>query len=121
VKEKARQWLALFRANPGVALALLAMWGMALAGGGGGGGGGGGANPLAGALTRIRNILCGTVDTLTGPFGTALAVFMLALGFAGLIIGNRNSMGLIITAIAGGALLLAAKTLGPAIVGGAGC
>jgi ABC-type Fe3+-siderophore transport system permease subunit len=46
---------------------------------------------------------------------------MLAVGFAGLIIGNRNSMGLILTAVAGGALLLAAKTLGPALVGQAGC
>jgi type IV secretory pathway VirB2 component (pilin) len=105
VKDKARQWLAVFKVNPGVALAVLAMGSVAL------------ANPLAGALTRVQNILCGTVDLLTGPFGGALAVFMLAVGFAGLIIGNRNSVGLIITAIAGGALLLAAKTLGPALVG----
>ncbi len=117
MKERVREWLVVFRANPGVALAFLAFWGMALAGGGGGGGRGGGANPLAGALNNVKNILCGTVDLVAGPFGGALAVFMLALGFAGLLIGNRNAMGLIITAIAGGALLLAAKTLGPALVG----
>ena len=81
----------------------------------------GGNNPLSGAMTRIQNIICGVVGTLTGPFGAALAIIMLGLGFAGLIIGNRNSMGLIITAIAGGALLLAAKTLGNAILGATGC
>lgn len=81
----------------------------------------GGNNPLSGAMTRIQNIICGVVETLTGPFGAALAIIMLGLGFAGLIIGNRNSMGLIITAIAGGALLLAAKTLGNAILGATGC
>ena len=116
MKEKARQWLAVFKANPGVALALLAFWGMALAGGGGGG-----ANPLAGAMNRIQSILCGVVDALTGPFGAALAIFMIGLGFAGLIIGNRNSMGLIIASIAGGALLLAAKTLSNTILGATGC
>jgi type IV secretory pathway VirB2 component (pilin) len=79
------------------------------------------ANPLAGAMTRIQNILCGVVDALTGPFGAALAIFMIGLGFAGLIIGNRNSMGLIIASIAGGALLLAAKTLGNTILGATGC
>ena len=109
MKEKARQLWAVFKANPGVVLAVLAAGNVAL------------ANPLAGALNRVQNILCGTVDLLAGPFGGALAVFMLAVGFAGLIIGNRNSMGLILTAVAGGALLLAAKTLGPALVGQSGC
>jgi|GEM_PF-7122718 len=117
MREKARQWLVVFKVNPGVALALLAFWGMALAGGGGGGT----PNPLAGAMNRIQNILCGIVDALTGPFGAALAIFMIGLGFAGLIIGNRNAMGLIIASIAGGALLLAAKTLGNTILGATGC
>jgi len=109
VKEKVKRWLAVFKANPGVALAVLATGSVAL------------ANPLAGAMNRIQTILCGVVDALTGPFGAALAIFMIGLGFAGLIIGNRNSMGLIITSIAGGALLLAAKTLGNTILGATGC
>jgi type IV secretory pathway VirB2 component (pilin) len=109
VKEKAKRWLAVFKANPGVALAVLATGSVAL------------ANPLAGAMNRIQSILCGVVDALTGPFGAALAIFMIGLGFAGLIIGNRNSMGLIIASIAGGALLLAAKTLGNTILGATGC
>jgi type IV secretory pathway VirB2 component (pilin) len=109
VKEKARQLWAVFRANPGVALAVLTTGGMAL------------ANPLAGPMGKIQSILCGVVDALTGPFGAALAIFMIGLGFAGLIIGNRNSMGLILTSIAGGALLLAAKTLGNTILGATGC
>jgi type IV secretory pathway VirB2 component (pilin) len=109
VKEKAKRWLAVFKANPGVALAVLATGSVAL------------ANPLAGAMNRIQTILCGVVDALTGPFGAALAIFMIGLGFAGLIIGNRNSMGLIIASIAGGALLLAAKTLGNTILGATGC
>jgi type IV secretory pathway VirB2 component (pilin) len=109
MKEKAKEWLVLFRVSPGVALSLLFMAGNWVL-----------ANPLQRPMDRIQNILCSIVDTLAGPFGGALAVFMLALGFAGLIIGNRNSMGLIITAIAGGALLLAAKTLGNTIVGN-GC
>ena len=109
MKDKARQWLAVFKVNPGVALAVLAMGSVAL------------ANPLAGAMNRIQTILCGVVDALTGPFGAALAIFMIGLGFAGLIIGNRNSMGLILTSIAGGALLLAAKTLGNTILGATGC
>lgn len=112
MKEKARQWLAVFKGNPGVALAVLATGSVAFANN---------ANPLAGAMTRIQNILCGVVDALTGPFGAALAIFMIGLGFAGLIIGNRNSMGLIIASIAGGALLLAAKTLGNTILGATGC
>jgi type IV secretory pathway VirB2 component (pilin) len=110
VKEKARKWLAVFKANSGVALAVLATGSVALA-----------SNPLAGAMNRIQNILCGVVDALTGPFGAALAIFMIGLGFAGLIIGNRNAMGLIIASIAGGALLLAAKTLGNTILGATGC
>lgn len=109
MKEKARQLWAVFKANPGVALAVLATGSVAL------------ANPLAGAMNRIQTILCGVVDALTGPFGAALAIFMIGLGFAGLIIGNRNSMGLILTSIAGGALLLAAKTLGNTILGATGC
>ncbi len=109
MKERVRYWLALFRMNPGVALAVLAMGGVAL------------ANPLAAPMQRIQNILCGVVDALTGPFGAALAIFMIGLGFAGLIIGNRNSLGLIIASIAGGALLLAAKTLGNTILGATGC
>jgi len=116
VKEKVSWWFTFFRANPAVALAFLAMWGMALAQQGGGN-----TNPLAAPMTRIQNILCGIVNTLTGPFGAALAIFMIGLGFAGLIIGNRNSMGLIITSIVGGALLLAAKTLGNTILGATGC
>ena len=112
MKEKAKRWLAVFKANPGVALAVLATGSVALANN---------TNPLAGAMTRIQNILCGVVDALTGPFGAALAIFMIGLGFAGLIIGNRNSMGLIIASIAGGALLLAAKTLGNTILGATGC
>jgi type IV secretory pathway VirB2 component (pilin) len=110
VKEKVQRWLAVFKANSGVALAVLATGSVALA-----------ANPLAGAMNRIQSILCGVVDALTGPFGAALAIFMIGLGFAGLIIGNRNSMGLIIASIAGGALLLAAKTLGNTILGATGC
>jgi type IV secretory pathway VirB2 component (pilin) len=109
VKEKARRWLAVFKANPGVALAVLATGSVAL------------ANPLAGPMNKIQTVLCGVVDALTGPFGAALAIFMIGLGFAGLIIGNRNSMGLILTSIAGGALLLAAKTLGNTILGATGC
>jgi type IV secretory pathway VirB2 component (pilin) len=109
VKEKARRWLAVFKANPGVALAVLAAGSVAL------------ANPLAGPMNKIQTVLCGVVDALTGPFGAALAIFMIGLGFAGLIIGNRNSMGLILTSIAGGALLLAAKTLGNTILGATGC
>ena len=109
MKEKARQWLAVFKANPGVALAVFATGSVAL------------ANPLAAPMQRIQNMLCGVVNSLTGPFGAALAIFMIALGFAGLIIGNRNSMGLIIASIAGGALLLAAKTLGNTILGATGC
>jgi type IV secretory pathway VirB2 component (pilin) len=109
MKEKAKRWLAVFKANSGVALAVLATGSVAL------------ANPLAGAMNRIQTILCGVVDALTGPFGAALAIFMIGLGFAGLIIGNRNSMGLIIASIAGGALLLAAKTLGNTILGATGC
>jgi hypothetical protein len=110
MQEKAKKWLALFRVDPGVVLALLMVAGNRVL-----------ANPLEAPMENIRNILCGVVNALVGPFGSALAIFMLALGFAGLIIGNRNAMGLIITAIAGGALLLAAKTLGAAIIGRAGC
>jgi type IV secretory pathway VirB2 component (pilin) len=112
MKEKAKRWLAVFRANPGVVLTVLATGSVALANN---------TNPLSGAMTRIQNILCAVVDALTGPFGAALAIFMIGLGFAGLIIGNRNSMGLIIASIAGGALLLAAKTLGNTILGATGC
>lgn len=79
------------------------------------------ANPLSTPMQRVQNIICAIVDALAGPFGAALAILMLALGFGGLIIGNRNSMGLIITAIAGGALLLAAKTLGNALLSQTGC
>jgi len=111
-----KAYLQVVRQKPQAALVLaLAAGQLALAGGGGT------TNPLAGAMGRIQNIICGVVDALTGPFGAALAIIMLGLGFAGLIIGNRNSMGLIITAIAGGALLLAAKTLGNAILGATGC
>jgi type IV secretory pathway VirB2 component (pilin) len=109
MKEKVRQLWAVAKANSGVALAVLATGSVAL------------ANPLAGAMNRIQTILCGIVDALTGPFGAALAIFMIGLGFAGLIIGNRNSLGLILTSIAGGALLLAAKTLGNTILGATGC
>jgi len=113
--ERIKAYLRVVRRNPQAAVVLaLAAGQLALAGGGG-------ANPLTGAMNRIQNIICGVVETLTGPFGAALAIIMLGLGFAGLIIGNRNSMGLIITAIAGGALLLAAKTLGNAILGSTGC
>lgn len=113
--ERIKAYLRVVRRNPQAAVVLaLAAGQLALAGGGG-------VNPLAGPMTRIQNIICGVVGTLTGPFGAALAIIMLGLGFAGLIIGNRNSMGLIITAIAGGALLLAAKTLGNAILGATGC
>ncbi|WP_019549905.1 TrbC/VirB2 family protein [Thermus scotoductus] len=110
---KARNVLKLVKANPGLALGVLMVVGsqvLAQA-----------ANPLSAPMTRIQNIICGIVDAVTGPFGAALAIIMLALGFGGLIIGNRNSMGLIITAIAGGALLLAAKTLGNTILGATGC
>lgn len=114
--ERIKAYLRVVRRNPQAAVVLaLAAGQLALAGGGGT------ANPLSGAMTRIQNIICGVVETLTGPFGAALAIIMLGLGFAGLIIGNRNAMGLIITAIAGGALLLAAKTLGNAILGSTGC
>lgn len=113
--ERIKAYLRVVRRNPQAAVVLaLAAGQLALAGGGG-------TNPLAGPMTRIQNIICAVVETLTGPFGAALAIIMLGLGFAGLIIGNRNSMGLIITAIAGGALLLAAKTLGNAILGSTGC
>lgn len=113
--ERIKAYLQMVRRNPQAAVVLaLAAGQLALAGGRG-------TNPLAGAMNRIQNIICGVVETLTGPFGAALAIIMLGLGFAGLIIGNRNSMGLIITAIAGGALLLAAKTLGNAILGSTGC
>ena len=113
--ERIKAYLQMVRRDPRVlGLALtLALTQVAVASGG--------SNPLSGAMTRIQNIICGVVETLTGPFGAALAIIMLGLGFAGLIIGNRNSMGLIITAIAGGALLLAAKTLGNAILGATGC
>ncbi|WP_135256411.1 TrbC/VirB2 family protein [Thermus caldilimi] len=112
-----KDWLRVFRLSPGMAVGVLMAMGtqLALAGGGGG------SNPLAGPMNRIQGIICGVVDAVTGPFGAALAIIMLALGFGGLIIGNRNSMGLIITAIAGGALLLAAKALGNAILGATGC
>lgn len=111
-----KAYLQMVRRNPQAAVALaLAAGQLALAQGGSA------TNPLAGPMTRIQNIICAVVDSLTGPFGAALAIIMLGLGFAGLIIGNRNSMGLIITAIAGGALLLAAKTLGNAILGSTGC
>lgn len=111
---KFKDFLVLARRNPGLALGLAVMLaGPALATGT--------TNPLSGAMNRIQNIICAIVDAVTGPFGAALAIIMLALGFGGLIIGNRNSMGLIITAIAGGALLLAAKTLGNAILGATGC
>jgi len=114
--KKARNYLRLVRANPRAAtLALAVMAGQLVLAGGGG------TNPLGGAMNRIQGIICAVVDALTGPFGAALAIIMLGLGFAGLLIGNRNSMGLIITAIAGGALLLAAKTLGNAILGATGC
>lgn len=114
--ERIKAYLQVVRRNPQAAVVLaLAAGQLALAGGGGA------ANPLAGPMTRIQNIICAVVNALTGPFGAALAIIMLGLGFAGLIIGNRNSMGLIITAIAGGALLLAAKTLGNAILGATGC
>ena len=114
--ERIKAYLQMVRRDPRVlGLALtLALTQVAVASGGT-------TNPLSGAMTRIQNIICGVVETLTGPFGAALAIIMLGLGFAGLIIGNRNSMGLIITAIAGGALLLAAKTLGNAILGSTGC
>lgn len=109
--ERIKAYLRVVRRNPQAAVVLaLAAGQLALAG-----------NPLAGPMTRIQNIICAVVNALTGPFGAALAIIMLGLGFAGLIIGNRNSMGLIITAIAGGALLLAAKTLGNAILGATGC
>ena len=108
--ERIKAYLRVVRRNPQAAVVLaLAAGQLAL------------ANPLAGAMTRIQNIICGVVETLTGPFGAALAIIMLGLGFAGLIIGNRNAMGLIITAIAGGALFLAAKDLGNAILGSTGC
>ncbi|RTH02960.1 hypothetical protein CSW50_06335 [Thermus scotoductus] len=114
--ERIKAYLRVVRRNPQAAVGLaMAAGQLALAQAGGT------ANPLSGAMTRIQNIICGVVGTLTGPFGAALAIIMLGLGFAGLIIGNRNSMGLIITAIAGGALLLAAKTLGNAILGATGC
>lgn len=105
-----RDLLLVARRNPAVALGLLMV-----------AGGGASANPLQTPMDRIQNIICGIVDAITGPFGAALAIIMLALGFGGLIIGNRNSMGLIITAIAGGALLLAAKALGNTILGATGC
>ncbi len=111
---KTRDVLKLVKANPGLALGVLMVVGsqvLAQAA----------SNPLSAPMTRIQNIICGIVDAVTGPFGAALAIIMLALGFGGLIIGNRNSMGLIITAIAGGALLLAAKTLGNTILGATGC
>ena len=114
--ERMKAYLQMARRNPQAAVALaLAAGQLALAQSGSA------ANPLAGPMSRIQNIICGVVESLTGPFGAALAIIMLGLGFAGLIIGNRNSMGLIITAIAGGALLLAAKTLGNAILGSTGC
>lgn len=75
------------------------------------------ANPLVGPMNKIQQLICGAVEILTGPLGAALAVGMLGLGFAGMIIGNRNSMGLIISAIAGGALLLGAKAFGTFILG----
>jgi len=116
--ERIKAYLQVVRRNPQAAVVLaLAAGQLALAQAGGGGT----VNPLSGAMTRIQNIICGVVETLTGPFGAALAIIMLGLGFAGLIIGNRNAMGLIITAIAGGALLLAAKTLGNTILGSTGC
>lgn len=74
-------------------------------------------NPLVGPMNKIQQLICGAVEILTGPLGAALAVGMLGLGFAGMIIGNRNSMGLIISAIAGGALLLGAKAFGTFILG----
>lgn len=111
-----KAYLQVVRQKPQAALVLaLAAGQLALAGGGGR------PNPLAGAMERIQNIICGVVDALTGPFGAALAIIMLGVGFAGLIIGNRNAMGLIITAIAGGALLLAAKNLGNFLLGDTGC
>lgn len=114
--ERMKAYLQMVRRNPQAAVVLaLAAGQLALAQGGAAN------NPLAGPMGRIQGIICAVVETLTGPFGAALAIIMLGLGFAGLIIGNRNSMGLIITAIAGGALLLAAKTLGNAILGSTGC
>ncbi len=111
--ERIKAYLRVVRRNPQAAVVLaLAAGQLALAQA---------VNPLSGPMTRIQNIICGVVGTLSGPFGAALAIIMLGLGFAGLIIGNRNSMGLIISAIAGGALLLAAKTLGNAILGATGC
>lgn len=105
---------SLAKRNPALALALLAALGNPVLAQTA-------TNPLSGPMQRIQNIICAVVDAVTGPFGAALAIIMLALGFGGLIIGNRNSMGLIITAIAGGALLLAAKALGNAILGATGC
>lgn len=114
--ERIKAYLQMVRRNPQAAVVLaLAAGQLALAGGGGT------VNPLSTAMTRVQNVICGVVEALTGGFGAALAIIMLGLGFAGLIIGNRNSMGLIITAIAGGALLLAAKTLGNTILGATGC
>lgn len=114
--ERMKAYLQMVRRNPQAAVALaLAAGQLALAQGGSA------ANPLAGPMGRIQGIICAIVESLTGSFGAALAIIMLGLGFAGLIIGNRNSMGLIITAIAGGALLLAAKTLGNAVLGSTGC
>lgn len=110
--KKVREWVSVFRANPALAVGVLVAGGTALAQA---------TNPLADSMNNIKSIICAVVNALTGPFGAALAIIMLALGFAGLIIGNRNAMGLIITAIAGGALLLAAKTLGNAILGATGC
>lgn len=112
--ERIKAYLQMVRRDPRVlGLALtLALTQVAVAGGN---------NPLSGAMDRIQGVICGVVETLAGPFGAALAIIMLAIGFAGLIIGNRNSMGLIITAIAGGTLLLAAKSLGNAILGDTGC
>jgi len=111
-----KAYLQVVRRNPQAAVVLaLAAGQLALAGGGGGGGGA--ANPLIAPMNKIQQLICGAVGILTGPLGAALAVGMLGLGFAGMIIGNRNSMGLIISAIAGGALLLGAKAFGTFILG----
>ena len=74
-------------------------------------------NPLQQPMENLRRMFCAVLTALSGPFGGALAAVVLGLGFAGLIIGNRNAMGLIITAIAGGGLLLAARGIALGVIG----